>query len=359
MSSVPKAISVDCKFSALAIVNVRAELSSSGTFLPDGTQVLTRFPFELEAHWGRWLGSTVIESLKDCNLVFLRTATGGWTTESVPVVDDVNARLREEVLGLFSVLRLIDTIEYDSAVEFDGYLKSGQSYCRTSSRLEHYGVTRGYFPWTIREADLLTAANLYAGRKELLKQLPDPQRWRIWRGYDALNMGLEHPRADNRLHSFIRALEALILHEAGKTEKQFVSRCLIFAAPNANQATARAALQEAYRMRSDVEHLHEWDRSLANAYPSGERQDVALLRTRQMERLACWAYRQILTNCELQKRFSRDADVTAFWALPEADIQTAFGTTCDITELGKVSSEKCNGIGRAHPSEWPAHLRKW
>jgi len=157
MSSVPKPISIDCKFSALAIVNVRAKLADGGAFLPDGTQILTGFPFELEAHWGKWLGSTVIESLKDCNLVFLRTATDGWTSESLPVVDDVNARLGEEVLGLFSVLRLIDTIEYDSAIKFDGYLKSGQSYCRTSSRLAHYGVTRGYSPWTIREADLLTA----------------------------------------------------------------------------------------------------------------------------------------------------------------------------------------------------------
>jgi hypothetical protein len=104
MSSVPKPISIDCKFSALAIVNVRAKLEDGGAFLPDGTQILTGFPFELEAHWGKWLGSTVIESRKDCNLVFLRTATDGWTSESLPVVDDVNARLPNPVTSGLPVI---------------------------------------------------------------------------------------------------------------------------------------------------------------------------------------------------------------------------------------------------------------
>src|SRR5260370_16436278 len=96
VASIPKPISTDCKFSALAIVNVRAELPSKGTFLPNGTQILTRFPFELEAHWEKCLGTTVIESIKDCNLVFLRTATSGWTTESLPVVTDPNPWLGGE-----------------------------------------------------------------------------------------------------------------------------------------------------------------------------------------------------------------------------------------------------------------------
>jgi hypothetical protein len=112
-------------------------------------------------------------------------------------------------------------------------------------------------------------------------------------------------------------------------------------------------------MRSDVEHLHEWDKSLSSSYAGVERQDIALLRTRQMEMLACWAYRQIFSNSALQKHFGSDSDITSFWELPETEILKAFGATCDITQLGKVSSEKCNSIGRAHPSEWPAHLQKW
>lgn len=352
------AIPDDCKFSMLAIHSVRADISKDGIILPDGTLVLTSIPLEIDVRWKEWLGSTTVKQLGGCNVVFLRIATTGWSADSLPIMDEVNEQLGRELHSLFAALRLLGQIEYDGAFQFDGYLKDGQSDLRSYSKLEQYRNTGGYFPWLIREADLRNAFEVHQGRTELARRYPDGARWRVWRGYHALNTGLQSTYGSDRLHNFIRALEALILPEPGKTEKQFVARCLTFGAPKSKEATVRTALQEAYRMRSDVEHVHEWDRSLVAVYGATDCSDIALLRTRQMEMLACWAYTQIFSNPLLQSHFDTDTTIDAFWRLPETDIRAAFGASCDTSTLPKVSTIKLGWNGTADPSEWPRSLFK-
>ena len=251
------------------------------------------------------------------------------------------------------MLRLLGAIEYDRAFVLAGHVESGECSCRHFAQTERFNITRGCLPWQIREVDLRTAAKLHGAYSHFQCMTPAGQTKRFGRGCYALKVGLERFYASDRLHAFVRALEALILPETGKTEKQFVARCALFGGPQAAQAAIQDALREAYKMRCDIEHVHEWDRSL-QAYPAAERENRALWRTRQMEELACAAYKKILLDPQLADCFFDDIELAAFWQRPENDIRTAFGHVCDISRLNVI--RQYDGFGRAAVQEWPVGL---
>ena len=87
-------------------------------------------------------------------------------------------------------------------------------------------------PLVIREAHLVTAASLAKTKASLLASFPDTRSVRIFRGWWALTSALQQFYASDRIHGFVRALEAVIYPEIGKTEKQFIHRCSLFAAPS-------------------------------------------------------------------------------------------------------------------------------
>ena len=106
---------------------------------------------------------------------------------------------------------------------------------------------------------------------------------RLIRGLNTLFKGLKEETGQDRLHRFVRALEALILPKSGETRKNFVHRCQTFA--RAGDDT-RTLLGEIYDMRSATEHLHPWDKAV-QSYPPDQREAVGWQRTRQIEHLAC------------------------------------------------------------------------
>jgi len=339
----------DCKFALLGLTRARADVPNAGVSLADGTQVLTRFPIELNSEWQSWLGIEA-SHVSDANLVFARTATKGFAPETLTISDDGSWVLAKQAENLLSMLRLLGTIEYERSFLVMGYIQSGQAVCQQFAKLGQYDSTRGCLPWMIREEHLATAADLSRAKSTLLARFPDARKVRIFRGWFALTSALQQLYASDRIHGFARALEALIYPEISRTERQFVHRCSLFAAPNTKKGTAQEALQEAYRMRSDVEHLHEWDRSLAT-YGVSDREDIAYWRTRQMESLACMAYAKIFRDIALQQHFFTDTAIGQFWGKPEHEIRSAFGVVCDITELKVVKSY--DSWGRAKAPDWP------
>ena len=346
------AFASNCKYAILAVHNVRVDIPPD-LILQDGTKVvLESFPFALDDHWKDWLGTIQFNNLQACNLALVRTATEGWQEGGLQVSGDaVSQKLQREVGGLFAMLRVLGTIEYENAFMLAGYVQDGKPTCKHFAETERFNITRGCLPWLIREEDLRTAVQLYMAYSVLQQKFLNTERWRFGRGCNCLKTGLEQHYASDRLHGFVRALEALVLPEPGKTEKQFVSRCTLFAGPKLAEANIRPMLQEAYRMRCDIEHIHDWDRSL-QTYPGEDREDIALWRTRQMELLACAVYRKILLDPSLEQHFYSDATLGAFWQRTEDEIRAAFGDTCDITRLRAI--KKYDLSGRALASEWPS-----
>lgn len=155
------------------------------------------------------------------------------------------------------MLRLLGTIEYENAFLIMGYVQKGEAVCQNFSKFGRYEITRGCLPWMIREENLIDAANLAQAKASLLASFTDARHVRIFRGWWALTTALQQFYASDRIHGFVTALEALIYPEIGKTEKQFIHRCSLFAAPSAAKDQAREALEEAYKMRCDIEHVHQ------------------------------------------------------------------------------------------------------
>jgi hypothetical protein len=149
---------------------------------------------------------------------------------------------------------------------------------------------------------------------------------RAIRGLNTLFKGLKETGQD-RLHQYVRSLEALILPDMGSTKKQFTHRCQTFArAGNDTQSL----LQEVFDMRSDTEHLHPWDEAVQN-YPVDQRDDVCWQRTRQMEKLASDVYSRVLRDSALRGHFRTDATIASFWKLPDDQKRSLWGQPLDIT----------------------------
>lgn len=343
----------DCKFAFLALTNVRADIPNPGITLPDGTEVLTQLPIELDSQWQSWLGIQASQ-ISGANLVLVRTATAGFAPEHLAVSDNANLDLAKRIENIFTMLRLLGTTEYESAFLIIGHAHQGHPVCQNLSKFERLEITRGCLPWVIREEHLLKAVNLSQAKASLPATSGDARNVRLFRGWWALTIALQQFYASDRVHGFVRALEALIYPEVGSTERQFIHRCSLFAAPSAAKDKARQALEEAYKMRCDVEHVHQWDRSLGT-YPLSEREDIAYWRTRQMESLACLAYAKVFADNGLHRHFLADATLDQFWRKPEHEIRLALGTVCDITDLKIVRNY--DGWGRAAGSEWPKGWR--
>jgi len=341
----------NCKFAMLAVQNARADVAAD-LRLQDGTRVLTGLPFPLDQAWRIWLGAMQSSNLENCNLFVVSLATGGWPEGQLAIFGgEVDVRLMADVGGIFAFLRLVGSIEYTSAFLLAGHFENGQPTCRHFANTEHFNRTSGCFPWAVGQADLELAARLHRTYTGLLKRFPE--RWRFGRGCNALKSAYERHYASDRMHGFVCALEALVLPEIGKTERQFISRCALLAGPKSKEPEIRRVLQEVYRMRCDVEHMHDWDRSLI-AYPVSEREDIAHWRTRQMEELASAAYRKIISDAALHSHFYDDAATARLWKKKDDDLRREFGEICDISNLKIV--KKYDSYRRAHPEEWPPEL---
>src|SRR5580698_7349695 len=105
----------NCKYAILAVHNIRVDLPP-GLTLQDGTRIVVgRFPFALDDHWRAWLGSIQYDELQDCNLFLVRTATE-WPEGQLTITGgEVDQRLQDSVGGVFAMLRLLGTTEYEKA----------------------------------------------------------------------------------------------------------------------------------------------------------------------------------------------------------------------------------------------------
>lgn len=145
----------------------------------------------------------------------------------------------------------------------------------------------------------------------------------------ALLSGLKEGYGEERIHQYARALEGLILPDIGSSTRQFVHRCTTFTGMSEEN---RVVLRDGYNMCSSTEHLHPWDSALQE-YSSGEREAVALRRTRQMERLAGSALRHLVGTPRLHEWFRNNEKINEFWHLPDHERAAIWGAEFNVSAL--------------------------
>ena len=150
---------------------------------------------------------------------------------------------------------------------------------------------------------------------------------RVTVGLESLFKGLKEEMGQDRLHQFVRSLEALVLPKRGKMEKNFVHRCQTFARVGDD---TRLLLSEAFALRSATEHLNPWEGALRQCYPLARCENICWQRTRQIERLACHAYSRLLRDPELREHFRTDDAIAAFWKLRDDQTRELWGSSLDF-----------------------------
>lgn len=296
---------------------------SQDVMLADGTWVLCVLPPWLDNQWKKWLGEIWTESIAGVNLVIVRTMY----SMKPELLDEEHYKLRQEAFDFFTLLRLSGSIEYEGAEALQGSMYNDAIHIRQIVQIEALYPARDSPRIPVTPDRLEEAAKARVAREAMRAALG--QYRRFTHALRVLADGLMQYHGEERLHNFVRSIEGLILPEVGRTRKQFINRCQTF---TNRAAGTEKILAEAYDMRSDVEHLHEWDRSL-QSYPGPQRENVALHRTRQMEALACFAYSRIFFDSGLQQHFKTDADIKAFWQQPDSARFCIWSYGIDLTSV--------------------------
>lgn len=333
----PLTLANNDKFALVAILNAYSSLPVNAEHeLADGTWVLDRVPLGFEDPWREWVGSIRFDALKRANVVLLRKLP----STNPEIVDSQHEELARPIEWMFYLLQLAGVLEYEGAHLLKGSIVSDIPQVRQMSEFRKFRQTKGYSRLPL---DLLRLEHVLQLKKGLDEtDAPQCTAKRIIRGLNVLMDGLQQSHGQERIHQFVRSLEALILPETGQTKRQFVHRCQTFAKPGPD---AMQVLEQAFDMRSDTEHLNDWDRSL-QAYAAREREHVALHRTRQMERLASIAYMRILENASIRSRFGSETAQLEFWkALDDAARRTVWGTPFDLASVDLA--EEYDSWGRA------------
>ena len=267
------------KFALLAIDGLYANLPELEFQLPDGTWVMPSLPRVADLSiWKQWIGSLRADSLQCANLVLVAQKA----SHNPMVLDEAHNQLANHLSGLFYSLHLRSGMERVGENEPDllcGSRLVGDPIIRQMRRLSSFHQTMGYRRTPMTREWLEEASTLYSGTA-IMASVPG-YFMRVFRGLNVLFRGMKET-GQERMHHFVRALEALILPGIGNTRRQFVHRCQTFALAC---DAARTALAEAFDMRSDTEHLQDWNRAVLT-HPVSVREHVCWQRTRQIEHLA-------------------------------------------------------------------------
>ena len=311
------------KFSLIAVRNAYTDFTDSNDFstqLSDGIWVFSKVPVDIDEGWKKWIGSLRYEEFEEANLVFIYSEK----SDNPEILDAQHISLGNKLSQFFNVLQLDGVLEYQVSNLILGSYYNKRSEIRQMAKLPLFYRTKGYSPLPLNVNKLEKAVLMRNGLEQI--DSATGSFVRLIRGWNVLMDGLQKNIGEERIHQFVRSLEALILPEVGKTKKQFIHRCQTFATANPDNSKI---INESFELRSMCEHLNDWKPAL-DSYPEDQRESLALLRTRQMERLTCFAYSRILENLSVRNSFNTEIEMQAFWKMQEKKRIKIWGNQLDL-----------------------------
>jgi len=306
------------KFAILAIQELYTNLPSKWTCkLPDGTLAYTEFPLNLEEEWTRWLGTLRIDVLKKSNLILVRTQP----SETAGIFDDELKSIFKHLHELFHILQISGVLHYEKADLLAGHFLDGRSMVQQFSEVGPFYATIDSEPIPV---DLEKLEESCQVRPMFSAIWSGDDFRRLKYGLSAYFHGLCADAVLLRIHQFVRSLDGLVVTRPGRGLLDFKSRCQTFATASEKIATI---LEDAYKTRNDVEHLHI-ERLLEE-----HRKEEVTRRTRQMESLASFAYHRILTDPDIGKHFVSKEVQQEFWTLGDEQRLDIWGDRIDLAAI--------------------------
>jgi hypothetical protein len=139
--------------------------------------------------------------------------------------------------------------------------------------------------------------------------VPGRPRNRLRRGFHAFVRAIQEYYGDERLHQFVRAVDAVVMPRIGRSRRDFIYRCQLFAGQSRE---ARHVLENLYDLRSNAEHLNAPDGALRGD-SAREREAVAFKRFYQAQALSMHVYDRIFSSPALLAAFATDEGTRQFW----------------------------------------------
>ncbi len=327
------------KFACIALENAGVDPALRDPLnLGGDLQIIFEPPFPLGGVWTEWLGSLQIEQLERSNMVLIAHRLSA----APGVLDGENAALRQQVLSLCYAMFLIEVFHYDSGLVFTGADVDGAPNVRQVSRLERFYRPNRVTIARLSHANLMSAARVAAGMQTV--HSGTGQSLRLRSGFHAWVRGMMEYQGDERLHQFIRSVEAVVMPPKGNGTAIFAHRCQLFAGTS---APVQPLLKELYKLRNAAEHHNLFTQVLA-PYPAAQHERIALERTYQSQALASDVYRRIFLDAALQAHFATDAAICFRLFLTRSGDKT--GT------IGPAETPGLSGIRFAHRQELGAQL---
>jgi len=323
------AIPQNHKFGCIALrtAGVDPDLKDSLEVSP-GLWAVFGSPFGLDSVWKEWLGSIRSELVSECNLALVAVAP----STTLEILDGENQTLERRATALFYALLLAQIFHHDAGLVVTGAMIGGRenplSIRSVSNLVPHYRPP-GALIESIGRENLLAAAPVVDGILSTYVSGEEPSR--LGRGFHAWMQGTQELYGANRLHQFVRSLEALAKTNIGRSTSQFAHRCQLFAG---NSSAVSELLLELYTLRGNVEHNGFMDAGLEK-YPDSERFDIGLERSFQAQVLASRTYSRIFSERNLRTAFSSDSLLDGFWKQPWAAQVAAWGVPVDLHAYAK------------------------
>jgi hypothetical protein len=302
---------------ALVALRTRAEVPAM--FHASGPPELwasSESPVQLGDHWEKWLGTIRAEGLGHANL-FLMAKT---RSDSVEILDGENAELKKLVywfhVGLLLSVRLTT---FDDPSQLTGSSYDGQSSVREVGHLSRAAPIVGLTPETVTIDHLARAAAVASALQEWGST---GGSWRFNRVLQIYAFARANSDPLERIHQFSRCIDGLILPDAGRTRRQFMSRTETFIGPREH-----ALMGSIYDIRSLVEHLREYE---FLDPPSRPEREELFRKAALMEHLARHCIGRVLLTKSLWPHFSNPGALEGFWNLPPGARGNLWGATIDL-----------------------------
>ena len=265
-----------------------------------------------------------LDTLRDANFALYTTMP----SSKPKSLDDEN-RLVETLNHFLYGILLQGVPAYGRGFSLTGADVAGEINVRQCSDLKDYRPSFGMPPFRLGVDELRRAAGLIDRLRGVDTGGAD---WgRLRRGLKVLFDGTLMPNKDgDRLHQFVRAVEALVKPEPEKTRNQFAHR-ISQTFTLANDET-RAILLQLFDLRSYVEHMH-W---VIDALEGEEAGRIATVNrgTRQIDVLARAALLRVMQSDALMDAFRSDATIDAFWRMGDDERVGLWGQRLDIRTVG-------------------------
>ena len=296
-------IASNSKFVAIALVGTTSHLTDF-VRVDEGIFFCPRAPFQVDSKWREWIGTLRASEFEKANLVLLASMPSG-----VPqVLDHENQELERTVLKLWYSVLILGVPSYRGMNVASGCRVGEETQIRQLSRLPTFYYNAKSLPLALDSKSANEAGRIFGVLKRVYEQSDLFRQLR--RGLKSFQRATSEEQDYDRLHGFVRSLDAIVMTEKGRGRKQFVDRCRSFARVD---STLDETLGLMYDLRSRVEHQADWD----DLFPGANQEDRlrhANLVTRQAEALARTALHVILQDQSLINLFQKTEAIMAMWA---------------------------------------------